>query len=108
MESCAGFVLKISLGVAPTEDESGNFKCIFFVVLVFVYSKGVVVRIKMPLEVARITCMVSRGWGLGRKFCCAFISLQYNKNTPILAPWHPECLLDKASSRPSASMNYTI
>ena len=34
----------------------------------FVYSKGVVVRIKMPLEVARTTRMVSRGWGLGRKF----------------------------------------
>ena len=61
--------------LAPTEDESVNLKYLFFVVLVFVYSKGVVVRIKMPLEVARITCMVSRGWGLGRKFYCAFKSL---------------------------------
>ena len=54
--------------IAPTEDESGNLKSHFFVVLVFVYSKGVVVRIKIPLEVARTTHMVSRGWGLGRKF----------------------------------------
>ena len=51
--------------LAPTEDESGNLKSHFFVVLVFVYSKGVLVRIKMPLEVARTTRMVSRGWGLG-------------------------------------------
>ena len=61
--------------LAPTEDESVNLKSLFFIVLVFVYSKGVVVRIKMPLEVARTTRMVSRGWGLGRKFCCAFKSL---------------------------------
>ena len=61
--------------VAPTEDESVNLKSLFFIVLVFVYSKGVLVRIKMPLEVARTTRMVSRGWGLGRKFCCAFKSL---------------------------------
>ena len=33
----------------------------FFVVLVSVYIKGVVVRINMPLEVARTTRMVS--WG---------------------------------------------
>ena len=63
------------LVVAPTEDESVNLKSLFFIVLVFVYSKGVLVRIKMPLEVARTTRMVSRGWGLGRKFCCAFKSL---------------------------------
>ena len=61
--------------VAPTEDESGNLKSHFFVVLVFVYYKGALVRIRMPLEVARTTRMVSRGWGLGQKFCCAFISL---------------------------------
>ena len=61
--------------VAPTEDESVNLKSLFFIVLVFVYSKGVLVRIKMPLEVARTTRMVSRGWGLGRKFCCSFKSL---------------------------------
>ena len=46
--------------LAPTEGEMPKTKGPFWVVLVFVYSKGVVVRIKMPLEVARTTL-----WSLG-------------------------------------------
>ena len=47
--------------VDPPEDDTANLKSLFFVVLVFVYSKGAVVRTQMPLEVARTTRMVS--WG---------------------------------------------
>ena len=47
--------------IDPPGDDTGNWKYLFFVVLVFVYSKGAVVRIHMPLEVARTTHIVSRG-----------------------------------------------
>ena len=58
-------LLNDKLDIAPPEDKSRILNSHFFVVLVFVYFQGVVIRIKTHLEVVRTTHMVSQGWGLG-------------------------------------------
>ena len=57
-----------ALLLAPTEDDSRNLKRVLAKTLVLVSSNGVVIRIKMPREVARTTCMAPRRWALGQKF----------------------------------------
>jgi hypothetical protein len=57
----------VALHIAPTEDDSRNLKRILAKTLVLVSFNCVVIRIKMPREVARTTCMAPRRWALGQK-----------------------------------------
>jgi hypothetical protein len=53
--------------VAPTEVTCEFLKSSFFVVAVFLWSNGVVIRINMHRKATRTPQMVSWGWGEGRK-----------------------------------------